>query len=247
MYFILSTVLRATQRNTTHTTMKTTRKTVIALILCLSILTSCENNNSLLINNQTFDQPETQQLVKLLDKFDQALCRIESKNQDNVEDCYKSFFNRIWNEVQQGGYDVGIDKETYEDIVSVLSDELKNKIWFQGVGIINRRYPSNSRNIYPDTVVSLSIGHTDYFEYLQNEVAGINSNTKLYVDRLEATGSISPSMFADVVENYTQYDVTDDRLKLLIAIHYLTLTHDNMTSDESYDRLDKELKELEKF
>ena len=34
-------------------------------------------------------------------------------------------------------------------------------------------------------------------------------------------------MIADIVTNYNEYDIRDERIKLLIAIHYLTLNERN--------------------
>ena len=215
---------------------------LISILLGFTLFSSCSNADYKLVNNKTFSKTETNELINLLQMFDKSICEIEKIDNKNVQECYNAFSNRISNEIQEGDYSIGLNKELQDKIIGNLSDDLKNEIWFKGKGVINRRYPINSKNIYPDTVESISINQNKYYQFLKNEVAKVNSNTKKYFERLEAVGDISPSMFADVAENYSKYNLNDERVKLLYAIHYLTLNQNNLISEESYQELRNELK-----
>ena len=212
-----------------------------SILIGIALFSSCQNADYKLTNNETFSKTETNELIGLLQMFDKSICEIEKIDERNIQECYNSFSKRIWNEIQEEDYSIGLTKELQHKLTSNLSDELKNEIWFKGKGVINRRYPINSKNIYPDTVESISLNQNKYFKFLKNEVAKVNSNTKKYFERLEAVGDISPSMFADVAQNYSKYNINDERLKLLFAIHYLTLNQNNLIREESYQRLRNEL------
>ena len=54
-----------------------------------------------------------------------------------------------------------------------------------------------------------------------------NIKVQKYVFSYENIGDISPTMIADIVTNFNEYDRRDERIKLLIAIHYLTLNERN--------------------
>jgi len=217
------------------------KKLSIIIIFGIILLLSCKNKNIELVNNKTFTELETKELLTLIQKFDKTLCEIERQDANNINECYESFFERIWEEIQLGNYNIGINNSKQQEILNSLSEELKSEIWFYGTGIINRRYPENSNNLYPDTVKSVSINRNKYYLFLKNEAAIINSNTNQYYEGLEVVGTISPSMFADSAENYSNYNIKDERIKLLIAIHYLTLNQNNLIRKDSYKRLEREL------
>ena len=212
-----------------------------SILIGIALFSSCSNADYKLANNKTFSKTETNELINLLQKFDKSICEIEKIDEKNIQECYISFSKRIWNEIQEGEYSIGLNKELQDEIISNLSEELKNEIWFKGKGVINRRYPINSKNIYPDTVESISINQNKYYQFLKNEVANVNSNTKKYFERLQTVGDISPSMFADLAENYSKYNLNDERVKLLYVIHYLTINQNNLISEESYQKLRNKL------
>jgi hypothetical protein len=53
-----------------------------------------------------------------------------------------------------------------------------------------------------------------------------------YYNSLDIAGDISPTMFADLAINYKNYNLKDPKIRLIIAIHYLTL-------NDKYERKEK--------
>ncbi|MBK8627678.1 MAG: hypothetical protein IPN86_19590 [Saprospiraceae bacterium] len=108
---------------------------------------------------------------------------------------------------------------------------------------MNRRIPNtNSNETFPDSIQSIHINKGKYLDYLEKEISQINPKTKLYIEKFSMAGDISPSIFADVVKNYGEYDIEDERIRLLIAIHYLTINHRNLEMKASYARLENDIK-----
>ncbi len=213
------------------------------IFIMLVVCQSCKKENRLQ-SNKTFDETETKEIIELLNKFDNEICSIENQAGNEISNCYQSFFERIWKEVETGNYDIGINEENHKEIIETLSPRLIKEFWREGQGVINRRIPnSKSRKTFPDTIQSIYITQGKYFEFLKNEVAEIDSKTEWYFERFNQVMDISPSLFADVAKNYELYNIEDDRVRLLIAIHYLTLNKQNLEYKASYDRLYKEIDE----
>lgn len=209
-----------------------------------ALLFACQNHlqkPSELKSNKTFSESETEEIIDLLHSFDQEICKIENLENENVSACYRSFFERIKREIEDGDYEIGISEAGQKAMVGALSQELREEFWRAGRSIINRRIPNDdSGRTFPDTVQSIYFADGKYLKFLEEEVSGKNPQVKQYVDNLRRTMGISPSVFADVVFNYKAYDVKDERIRLLIAIHYLTLNDFNLKYKASNDRLKQE-------
>lgn len=216
------------------------------IIFCsiLIFLFSCNNENtSQLESNKIFTQSETKEIIKLLQKFDTEICKFEKKENEDFSECYQSFFERILKETEGGNYNIGIDKNNQLKIVESLSPDLKKEFWIETKGVINRRIQnSKSNEIFPDSIQFINISKGKYFEYLEKEISQIDSKTAEYFEKYSLAMTISPSVFSDVIVNYKDYNIKDDRIRLLIAIHYLTLNDDNLKRKESYERLDADIK-----
>ncbi len=216
----------------------------LSILLILITLVSChEEKLNKLKTNKVFSESETIELISLLDRFDKKICKIESKSEGNFKDCYDSFYKRILKEIETGDYDIGIDKENQKEIVELLNPKLRNEFWVYGKVMLNRRIPNtNSNETFPDSIQSIHINKGKYLDYLEKEISQINPKTKLYIEKFSMAGDISPSIFADVVKNYGEYDIEDERIRLLIAIHYLTINHRNLEMKASYARLENDIK-----
>ena len=217
----------------------------LTLFLTLSILFSCQNGKTnKLKSNQVFTESETVELISLLDKFDKEICRMESKSKDNFLDCYNSFFERILKEAETGNIKIGITRKNQQEIIESLNPNLRNEFWGYGKGVMNRRIPNkNSNEAFPDTIKSIYLTKGKYFKYLEKEISQISPKTKLYFERLSKVMDISsPSIVADIIKNYDEYEIADDRIRFLIAIHYLTMNYENLERIASYDRLEEDIK-----
>lgn len=85
----------------------------------------------------------------------------------------------------------------------------------------------------PDTLKYLDL-RTDgkYAEFLK-KLGKENEVVQEYYEELQASVGISPGMAAHLLMNPEDYDVNDVRVKLLVAIHYLTM-NDQYERNETY-------------
>lgn len=212
----------------------------LSLISILTIFLSCQNEPSnKLQGNQIFTPSETAEIISLLNKFDDEICKIESTSGEDILACYHSFFERILKGVESGNIEIGISEKSQREIVESLNPDLRNEFWGYGKGVLNRRIPNtNLSEIFPDTVKYIHLTKGKYFEYLIKEVSELDPKTKQYFEKLnKVMDSSSPSIVADIIKNYSEYDITDERIRLLIAIHYLTMNHEHLERVASYARL----------
>jgi hypothetical protein len=221
---------------------------ILSLLVTTVFLFSCkETESNKLKTNKTFDASQTEQIIEMLDRFDKEICNLEGKQIANVVDCYQSFFLRMQKGVENGKFDIGISDDNQKIIMEALDEDLRKEFWIDGVSTLNRTLKNASPNHYfLDTIQTILITNGKFLEFLKSDVAGISVKAKEYHDRYIEMGTMTPSMEADIITNYSDYDVTDERVRLLIAVHYLTKNFNNNRRDSSYNELYKEIgKELE--
>ena len=57
---------------------------------------------------------------------------------------------------------------------------------------------------------------------------------------------VTPTIEADIITNYEEYDISDERIRLFIAVHYLTknsnILYSNLSYEKSWDDFKRETK-----
>lgn len=99
------------------------KRQIASIIIGIALLASYQSTAQELVNCTTFSQSETTELLNLIEKFDRAICEIQGIEVDGVEVCYDSFARRIWSEVEEGHYNIGITQEQQDEILAELSAE----------------------------------------------------------------------------------------------------------------------------
>lgn len=185
------------------------------LLICLTIvILGCLSDSKTLSDyedvNQRFEPTEIKDLEKIIGFFNTAICESEGIKDGNVLHCYEKYFKRMRKSEQTGKIEIAI---SYQD-----QEKLMNEISLDSFDDILRYKKSWKKGMHQAS----SIAEGKYVKFLK-EVGNDHEKVKTYADRLAATGDISPSLVAEVLINYKDFDVRDDRVKLLIAIHYLTM------------------------
>jgi hypothetical protein len=186
---------------------------VISLII---FVIGCQSNPKSLEDykdvNKIFEANEIEDLEKIVDFFNESICKSENLESTNVLNCYEQYFKRMRKAEETGNVEMRISYQEQEKLMKEINLNTFNQIWTYG-----KTWKKGS-----DTLEVVNIKYdSKYIKFLKEFGKG-NIKAKNYVERFEAVGDISPSMFADVLINYKDYDVRDERIKLLIAIHYLT-------------------------
>lgn len=216
------------------------RYTTTIFYIILMFCQSCSHHNQLQ-SNKTFNEQETKELMELLHKFDAEICHIEHVDDKQIFDCYQSFFERMEKCIIDPSLKSGISETAYQQIVETLSPNLRDEIWIRGISIEQQKIPnSDSQEIFRDTFPSTIVNtQGKYFQYLQNEVAKIDFRIEGYVEYLDRAGCIAPNLVVDVFKNHSQYNIKDEGVRLLLAIHYLTLKSHEIEAKAFNERVEK--------
>lgn len=181
-------------------------------ILILLIIFGCKSEKESLRDypeiQKIFTQAEINDLRLILEFFDNTVCESENVNKRNLAECYEKYFQRLSKEAETGYTDYRISEKEVEELFNQIDNSTFNQIWWI---IDNER----TENILLNT-------QGQYFQFLK-AFGKTNPKAKNYHEYLIMVGDISPNIVADIFLNYRDYDIDDERIRLLLAIHYLTL------------------------
>jgi len=190
---------------------------LIFLILILSIVSiSCQvskDKKNEFLRYSTFSNSETEQLVLLLEKFDEVICEIENKR--NLKDCYLSFFKRA-EQSKKKEPEILINSKMQDDLTSILSENLKSDLW----GDMISRKENEFRN--QDSIISKVLNiNGKIFQFLKHDIAKDYPVIKKDVRIMETIGDISPTLYQSIFYRSELFQIEDKRFRLLVAILYI--------------------------
>ena len=171
-----------------------------------------------------FSTTEIENLSKILDFFEGQICSIEKVEIANTLGCYSSFFERMQKGAEDGEIpiDISFDQQKilYQNIDRSTFDEIWgfNKMW---------------RHISSDPLKSMGFNYDGKYVDFLGEYGKLNPIIYEYYDTYQQAGDISPSMVAGLVKNHQAYDISQVNIRLIIAIHYLTI-NDQYLRNEKY-------------
>ena len=188
---------------------------ISTLLIALSCTTQKQND---LLNDQTtkklFTTTEINDLAKIQTFFDKSIGLTDSDKQENVEKVYTDFFLQNADIEKVADFKTLINFSDQKELYNQLDENTFNDIWE-----ISWSKKGNS----VDSLQHIQLnGHGKYMDLLKT-VGKQDTVINNYYNSLEIAGDISPSMFADLVRNYENYNINDSKIRLIIAIHYLTI------------------------
>jgi len=212
--------------NCTAKTKKSKMKQLILLILLPTII-SCSPKDQKISENMTiksvFDSAEIRDLEKILMFFETQICQNENVSTENVQNCYQSFFIRMEKAEEIGSIDLKISFESQLKLYKEIDSATFNQIW-----TFNQSWKKNSL----DTLKSITYNCNGKFVRFLETFAKEDEVVKEYYNSFQLAGDIGPTMVARLRKLHKDYDTHDIRIRLLIAIHYLTL-------NDQYHRIEK--------
>lgn len=128
-------------------------------------------------------------------------------------------------QVEEGEFDTKISFEEQKQLYDHIDSTTFNEIWTFSWKI---RSTPNSR----DTLQSILWNHDGKYIRFLKEFSKDSDVVKNYYETYEKAGQISPLMISGLVIHFDKYDVSDIRMRLLIAIHYLTLNDDTKREEK---------------
>ncbi len=164
---------------------------------------SCGTEQKLENINGIFSETEFQELKFLLQDFDNIL--IDESQTYSTKIAYWEFSQRV---IENNSVPIidGIDSLGQ----SVVEYKVFDKIWW--------KYKDSELNKVKYNFADKSL----YLEYLK--LVGKRSDfIKDYAERLESTNDLVPSVIAGFAKNIKKTDFEKENIRLIFAIHYLTL------------------------
>jgi hypothetical protein len=196
---------------------------VVVFILIGISSTSQENLKSDSTITTVFNETEIKDLTKILNFFEEHICATQHVALSNIAGCYQSFFERMQKADETGVVEIKIPFVEQQNLYKQINESTFNEVWNFGK---SWKYSST------DTLNTISLKYeSKYIKFLE-ELGNGDNTIRVYYISFKNEGSISPSMFFGLLLNYDNYIINDIRVRLVIAIHYLTL-------NDKYERNDK--------
>jgi hypothetical protein len=194
---------------------------ILTLIGCSSSKSDKLKSDLTAIN--VFEDSEIRDLSIILKFFNEQICTTQQIDIGQTNDCYKSFFERMEKAGETGNIEIKIPFSEQQKMYESISDSTFNQIWSFG-----KSWNRDS----PDTLKYLGLRYDGKYAEFLKTLGKENKVIEVYYEAFEASGAISPSMVAGLLMNYEVYDIHDIRIKLIVAIHYLTM-------NDQYERKEK--------
>ena len=201
----------------------------LPLILTMIVAISCSSQRQDSLSNDStvkmvFDSSEINDLLKIQDFFDKSIGLTDKNKDEDVLKVYADFFNTNSEIEKVADLELPINFNDQKDLYNQIDKKTFENIWSIGW---SRKMDSN------DTLKNVELNrHGKYVEFLKT-LGKQDSIIDKYCTGLEVAGDISPAMVADLVKNYNNYNIKDPKIRLMIAIHYLTL-NDKFERKEKY-------------
>ncbi len=173
------------------------------LLLIIIALFSCNEEQKLKNTNGLFSKIEFQELNLLLHDFDSIL--IEEYNTSSIKNAYSEFSKYVLknNTIPSNSKIDSLGK-------SVIKYNVFDKIWWS--------YKSSNSDKLKYNLASQS----NYLKYLK--LIGEQFDfIKEYTNIIESTSDITPSLAFGFAKNIQLNDFENENIRLIFAIHYLTL------------------------
>ncbi len=198
---------------------------ISTMIIALSCTTQRQNDlsNDLTIK-ESFNTTEINDLTKIQSFFDKSIGLTESDKQDNLEKVYTDFFLQNSDIEKMSDFKLSINFNDQKGMYNQLDKKTFDNIW-----TISWLTKPDSNDSLKYIQLNRQGKYVEFLKSLGQQDSVINN----YYNSLEIAGDISPTMVGDLIKNYKNYNIKDPKVRLIIAIHYLT-QNDKFERKEKY-------------
>jgi len=213
------------------------RTIIFALSVCF-LLVSCNGNTDLTSDElilEHFSKNEANNLQEIHEFFTREICTIDDTDNSSQASCYEEFLD--YNDKELPSSDPNIESIRIKDPIrpgrqveffEKLDTNLFDEIWI-------RHYYKRDDSTTTVTIGIKSSGrYIDFLAALGNEYESIEQykNNIISDSKLKTTdgrvleGFMTMKTQKHVLNNPDEFDVHDVKIRLVLAIHYLTLFYD---------------------
>ncbi|MFT6020572.1 MAG: hypothetical protein ACI9CQ_003378 [Saprospiraceae bacterium] len=157
-------------------------------------------------NNFQIDDLET-----IMAFFEKKTCQTVPTTPGTAIDCYKAFSKSLSVEGSFGELDLGLPLEEQKEMMTTLRPVTYNAIWV------------DRNQIQTDTTAKFGLKYGGQYANFLKAFGKENEAIKQYIDVFDQVGNITPSMIASVLLEYEKFGLENQRGRMVLAIHYVTL------------------------
>jgi len=194
----------------------------VTLILMIFLL-SCSESKVITLENDPlitkhFNDSDIKEFQKILSFFDNVVTQNCDKKDDLIY-CYNKYLSNLLYDVDStGGFDPRLNLNKLNILVDSLNRSTFNKIWIYSW--------SKKRESLDTNQVIVANNGAEYFNYL-NDLGQTDTIYKNYYDYYYLTGDLSSATaIALVLKKYDLFDFSYERVRLFIAIHYISYLYE---------------------
>lgn len=159
-----------------------------------------------------FSTDEISQLRDILSFFDEQICGDANTTSTVIKEClrrYNAWLEKTFGTDDFTGLPISFDDQ--KELYNSLNDSLIFKIWYSG------RLEQKEK-----TTALLDINPYDVYSLYLKDLASQEPTLLSYYDSLKGGEGMSPAMITSMTYEHEKLDITDERIRLVMAIHYLT-------------------------
>ena len=199
-------------------------RTLISILLVLIISYSCSNDKKLetdKIIKKVYNESDIVFLKKILVFFDSEICKLSDKT--DLYDCYQDYFDFKMKQINIGEFTIRIPFDKQLELFNSFDSTFIFENWGYG-----RMHERKEDKYYEYLNLRNDGKFSKFLELLSSE----NKKFRYYSETLNSAGCITPSMIGGLIINAKEYDIKDEKVRLVFAIHYLTLNDENKSRRE---------------
>ncbi|MFB6320886.1 hypothetical protein [Saccharicrinis sp. FJH54] len=203
-------------------------KKILLIAYCFLII-SCSNTKkddlkSNVTIREAFNDQEIKDLTMMMNFFEDQVVSLSNNKYPNREEYLKKYLTQLANNAENEGLFLNISFKKQKEMYSQISDSTFNQIW-----TIGKYWEFQS----PDTLKYLFYNSKgDYIRFM-NLLSEDDNLIRNYYEAFISSKNMSPTMIANVLMRYEELDISDIRIRLFIAVHYLTI-NDHFERKEKY-------------
>ncbi|MEL6832287.1 MAG: hypothetical protein AAFY48_18455 [Bacteroidota bacterium] len=182
-------------------------------IVLMFLLASCQTSSS--IKSDVFTQEETVKLNTVIDLFESTICQEGTKD---YEQCYTTFGERFFDTKKNSYFEETFTQTFQERLSEELGEDLFEEIWYY-----TTVYKGQKSKPETPKATTIEVNTIERYAQFLQEVAAEHESVESYEERFQRGGSISPNMVANANQNLNEFDLNDKRIRLILAVHYITL------------------------
>lgn len=180
------------------------------------VMLSCNSggNNKLsndLLIKKHFSKKEVKDLESILYYFDNL---VMNGCDNNLLQCYHSYLSTFKND-KEGEIDFKISSEEQNEVLSSIKETTFDKIWY---------YSLSFKDNYKDTTKVLMLKSTSSYMDFIKDAGKKNTHINKYYKLFMSSEDLSASVISYIINNYDKFNLMDEKERLILAIHYMTIS-----------------------